>query len=170
VRGDLIGTANRPVVISAIGQLQPGPDTDLAIGSVKVGGNVSNAKILAGFNLTALPVNEDAQIGIVKVGGDWVGSSIAAGVDDGADNLVGTNDDTLFDEGGSGDPNIVARIGKISIGGTADGTASGSDGFGFVAEEIGSLSIDGVFIALTSGKANDDTALGTTGDFNLKEV
>jgi hypothetical protein len=164
------GNAAAPILFTARGQDTPGQTTDLAIGKISIGGDVTHANIIAGVDTLGVPLNADAQIGSIKVGGDWTASSIAAGIDDGADNLFGTDDDTLIDEAPNDDPNIVARVGKISIGGAADGSSDGGDAFGFVAEEIGSLSIDGVLFAITTGKSNDSQLLGSNGDFSLVEL
>jgi hypothetical protein len=117
--------------------------------------------------------NGDAQIGAMTVGGDWVASSLVAGVDAGGDGLFGTSDDV---KGGITDtPGIVSKITSVTIGGLALGAPNStnpSDGFGFVAQQIGSLKVNGFDIAVSAGTANDLLGLnvGLTGDLKLLEV
>jgi hypothetical protein len=168
ISGDVIGTAAQPVRISAAGQEAPAT-TDLAIGKMTILGRVEFAQIVAGVGILGNPVNVDAQIGNVKVGGDWIASDLTAGVDAGGDGVFGTPDDELIVEAGGGDPNIKARIGKVVIAGSADGTAGGGDHFGIVAQEVGFLSINGELVFVDEGGLTG-SALGTTGDFAFHEI
>jgi hypothetical protein len=92
----------------------------------------------------------------VKIGGNCVASSIVAGCQNlGTDDAVGGTGlkaDTLsfgnaHDSSiGAGVPGIVAKIARITIGGTVLGTLPSldtTDAFGFVAERIGSVKIGG---------------------------
>ena len=70
------------------------------------------------------------------------------------------------------DPAITAKIASVLIRGQALGTPGGSDGFGFVAQQIGSLRIGGTTSPLRSGASNDTTPLpvGATADLFAREV
>jgi hypothetical protein len=176
VAGSLIGnvTANgaSPVIITASGQAVQGATTDLAIGKISIGGRVEYADILAGYDPNLTPLNGDAQIGPVSVGDDWIASNLIAG----AMNSASAN--TNFGDGndasiGAGNPNIIAKIASITIGGQVFGTpnsTSSSDQFGFVAEQIGSLKIGGNAIALAAGPHNDNLSVGETTDVTVHEV
>jgi hypothetical protein len=177
VKGSLIGHGNTgtdasPVIISARGQAVQGATTDLAIGKINIGGRVEFANILAGYDTGLTAVNGDAQIGAVKVGGDWAASNLVAGTK----NLPSSN--TKFGDAndasiGAGSAGIIAKIASITIGGQLFGTpdsASTTDHFGFVAEQIGVVKIGGNAIALAPGAHNDNLATGQTNDVNVHEV
>jgi hypothetical protein len=67
---------------------------------------------------------------------------------------------------------ITARIASIVINGHALGTFGGTDHFGIVAEEIGSLRVGEAIIRLVPGAGNDQLAidLGQTFDLAVREV
>ena len=184
VKGSLIGhgdtgTGASPVVISARGKLVQ-TTTDLAIGSITVGtlaqgGRVEFANILAGYDINLTPVNADAQIGPVVVHGDWAASNLVAGVKNAAsgNTKFGNGNDASIGGGSA----IIARIASIKIVGQVFGTpnsASASDHFGFVAEEIGwqapKLNIGTFPITLNALAHNDNFAVGGTGDMFVHEV
>jgi len=128
------------------------------------------ALILAGYDADLNPQNADAQIGAVKVGGDWVASSLAAGATDGGDGFGNATDAVIA--GGNDSPAIQSRIASIQIGGQALGTpdaVNNTDHFGFVAQQIGSFKVGGTVFPLLA-LANDDLAVGATGDLRLREV
>jgi hypothetical protein len=169
VHGSLLGNSTNPVIISARGQAVP-TTTDVAISRLTVGGKVTYANILAGYDVDGNPVNGGAQIGVVVVGGDWTASNLVAGVSPGPDGLFGTSDDAKISGGSTG---ILATIARVVIGGNVVGTpasVNATDHFGFVAEDIGAFSVDGQTLHLHAGPHNDDLALGTTGDVTLLEV
>jgi len=185
VNGNLTGNTTNPVIISAVGQavVPAKASADVAIGQLTVGGRVELANILAGYDpatngvangTTAITeaVNGEASIGKVKVKGDWLQSNLVAGVEPGADNFFGTADDTEI--GTETTEDLVARIASIHIGGQALGTpgaTSGTDHFGFVAEEVAAFSLGGTTYKLKKGPSNDGPrAIGTTGDLTLFEV
>src|SRR5262249_7104807 len=157
IKGSLLGNSTQPALITGLGQAHPGNGIDLAITSITVGGRVERALILAGYSArdqlsgNVVPLDADAQIGSIPVGGDWIASSVAAGVVDGG-NGFGNSGDAKFSEPGGDDPTIVSRIRSISIGGAVLGTAASGDHFGFVAEQIGSFTLGGEVIPLTTGK------------------
>jgi hypothetical protein len=178
VKGDVIGNSNAngdsPVTIAAVGKLISVGTSNVAIGSISIGGKVEFAKILGGYGLGLAGFsgqNADAQIGRVSVGGDWIASSLVAGVDAGADGLFGTADDAKI-TGGTDDMTTVSKIGSIRIGGQVQGTAATGDHFGFVAEQIGSFKVGTTTTALKPGVNNDVVELlgSTTADVTIREV
>jgi hypothetical protein len=176
VKGSVIGNTNAdgdtPVIISARGQAVPGVTTDVAVGKVTIGGRVENARILAGYNVFLAAVNGDAQIGAVSVGSDWVASSLVAGVKNTAsgNSQFGNSGDASI---GAGNLDIIAKIASINIGGQVFGTpvsTSGTDHYGFVAQQIGAIKVGGTTIALAAGASNDNHVVGETTDLNIHEV
>jgi hypothetical protein len=67
---------------------------------------------------------------------------------------------------------IVSKIASILIRGQALGTVGGADHFDFVAEQIGSFTIGGTSVKLTSGSSNDTAGvpIGATIDLRVREV
>jgi hypothetical protein len=108
------------------------------------------------------------------VGGDWVASTIAAGVVAGGDRLFGTGDDAAISGAGTtDDPARRSRVASVKIGGLVYGTpaASGTDHFGFVAQQVGSFKAGHFGASLDAGPGNDVIELApTTGDVTLREV
>jgi hypothetical protein len=91
------------------------------------------------------------------VAGNWTASILAAGVHAGGDQLFATPDDAAT--AGGNRPELFSRIASITIGGKVSGTAGSGDHFGFVAQEIGSLSVAGKESPLKSGRSNDNIGL-----------
>ncbi len=172
---DVRGAGDRPVRIVAAGV--PAPATAAAaitIGSVKVGGNVERALILAGWTADTVPVNPDVQIGKVTVTGDWTASTLAAGVNSLAGGF-GDADDVAI--AGGGLPAIHSRIAAVTIKGAVAGTAAADVTFGFVADEIGAFRVGTKKFVLAKGANNDDTTaidpnfvLGADGDVRVREI
>ena len=176
IGGELRGLGAVPVRISAEGNLNPADlKAALALKSVTVARGVTNALLLGGYNPAGVATNPDAQIGSVSVGGDWTTSSLVTGATSGTDAFFGNaNDATLSDGAGDG---VVARIAKIVIKGSVAGGFVSGDHFGFVAHEIGALTIGGRKVPLTAGAGNDDLAasnplfiLAASGDVRVHEV
>ncbi len=166
IGGVLEGSASQSAHITAIGKLNAKtPAEALAIGSVKINGGAKYAEVLAGYDSTLAAVNGAAQIGAVKCGGSWIASNLVAGADRGADGLFGTLDDALI---GNPAANVAGKIASITIAGQVQGTVGGTDSFGFVAKTIGKASVANVLYKLNA-KAADVHALGSTGDFALRE-
>lgn len=159
VSSSIIGTATVPVNISAAGKS--------AIMKIDVGGNITFANILAGYN-DATPVNADAGIGTILVGGNLIATNIVAGVVDTNANGFGNADDVIF----ANTTKAISSIGKIEVGGVIDGTAGGADHFGITAQAIKKILINAVPVVLTTGAGNDDLAVpaSTTGDITIREV
>jgi hypothetical protein len=107
----------------------------------------------------------------VTVGGNWIASNLVAG----AENILS---ETNFGDAGDqpisnfGNDVISSSITSIVIGGLVQGTpaqVNADDHFGFVAEQIGSLTVNGQKYVLNP-LAIDNISLGTTSDVNLKEL
>jgi hypothetical protein len=152
--GSLVGNSKNPVFISARGQnpstLSPGSTTDVAIAQITVTGSVSFTDILAGYNPSGKGVNAAAQIGPVSVGGNWTASNLVAGAAPGPDGQFGTADDVVL--GSTDAPDAISQIGPIVIKGTVFGNVNNSAAYyGFVAQEVTSLTVDGKVIKLTPG-------------------
>jgi len=165
IAGSVIGDSFNRVSITAGGMTIP-PPNQKCIASINIGGSSVWADIRAGFDLSNNQVVDDVTIGPVRIGGDFVTSNLVAGCTAGDDLVFGTDDDELI--GGLG--NIPARIVSVSINGQILGTPGGSDHYGIVAQQIGSVKIGGSVIPLTNGASNDDVVLGSTFDVNLIEV
>ncbi len=186
--GNLVGNSKNPVVITARGPLLPKGSTatkDVAIASITIGsivkttvgstvkttvvpGNVSFTNILAGYTPTGTLVNGSAQIGSVTVYGNWTASNLVAGAA-GHDGQFGTADDVAL---GHGDDKAISQIGPIIITGTVAGNVYNSAAhYGFVAQEVTSLTVDGKGITLTPGPNNDHlVSLDSTGTVTVNEV
>jgi len=184
VRGDIIGTAKAPVILSALGQaVAPTKGVNLAIKSLTVAGGVDSLRVLAGYNLTLDARNADASIGTITVGADWQASTVLAGVTGGADGFAGTADDAKIAGGGVQDAAAVfSTIASVTIRGQAYGSTGGADAFGIVAEQITKAKVGKAVFKLDKGPrdAADAFALSATGpgagnpgltsDFFLREV
>jgi hypothetical protein len=170
IKGNIIGNATNPVLLTAHGQAAPGPDSDIAIGKIVVGGRVERAQILAGWQ-GPVATNGNASIGRVNVGGDWIASDLVAGVQDdddpALDDSFGDADDIPipgFDSDG-----LVARIASISIKGVVIGSALGGT-HGFVAQQIGSFKALGFTAPLTAGTDGPIKLSPITDDVTIREV
>ncbi len=178
IGGGIAGTAAQPAIISALGSAAPSAAADLALKSLTVKRSVHFARILAGYDATLIATNADAQIGSINVGGDWLASSVAAGVQDVSADGFGNGDDAkISGPGTTNDPNFHSKIASIVIKGQAFGTVTSGDHFGFVAQEIGALTIGVVKFPLTVLPFNDDLTatdprllIGPTGDLRVHEV
>jgi hypothetical protein len=135
VSGAITGTAIDPVIITAVGQVNPGA-VDLAIGHITVGHDVAFANILAGYGADLSPVNGAASIGTVVVGGDWSGSNLIAGA------APATPSDPY---GGSTliDSSLVPTIASIIIKGHVDSASAAAGTYGFISGKIDSFSLAG---------------------------
>jgi hypothetical protein len=179
VKGSIIGNSVgdlSPVIISARGEAEQGATTDLAIGTLTIGGRVELSYILAGYNTSLAPKNADAQIGVVKVGGDWTASNLVAGAMNSIsfNTQFGNANDVKISGAGTNDTvGIISKITSITIGGLVFGTpnsTSTADDFGFIAEQIGSFKEAGTTIALMLNAHNDNRPIGTTNDVNIHEI
>jgi hypothetical protein len=165
------------------------------VGKVKIGGDMTGARILAAGttaptrsaealaikSVTVLgdvvdsqilagytifgAVNAQVQIGALAVKGNWIRSDAAAGVKAGADLDFGTADDISAANAG----NFASRIARIVIGGQVLGTFGGTDSFGFVAKQIGSFRAGSVTYPL-SKTAADNIVVSPTIDIRVREL
>jgi hypothetical protein len=159
---------NNTVVIAAQGSPSGEYSASKAIGSVEVGGSVNDTDILAGFSETGAVTHGSVEIGSVLVGGNWSGSSISAGVEDVTGDGYGNeyNARVLAPD----DSHAISEIAKIVVNGQivpGDDPGTGTQlipgvtngQFGWVAQEIGYASIDGVVQPLHPGPENDDITI-----------
>jgi hypothetical protein len=177
LRGAVLGSqfsAGKIASIRVIGALTSDNPADPAIfsarksiGRLVIEGDVTNARILIGYDKTGAPVNSDAALGTLMVKGNWSASSIAVGIDDSTGDGFGRND-TVIDSDST--PKVFSRIARIVIEGTALGSSAANDHFGITAQKIGSLTINDIPIPLQQS-ASDDILLDTTNtDFRLVEL
>ncbi len=136
-----------------------------AIGKFSIAGDVTNSNVLAGYSVDAAPVNGHAQIGAVTVGGNWSASNLVAGVRDLEHDGFGDADDSPIQSGG-GAP--FSKIASIVIKGTVSGTAEAGDRFGFVAQTLGSMHVNGRVISF-DGAVSELTA-STTDDVTARRI
>ncbi|MDX2081831.1 MAG: hypothetical protein SFU53_13690 [Terrimicrobiaceae bacterium] len=156
IGGSIVGNDTHSAQIT--GRVLFGPIAkNTVIGSVQVTGNVSYANILAGIDLNNNWVNPWAQIGAVTVGGTWQAGSVSAGGKPGPNGFgVG---DTVSPNGLNSQPaGNFSRIGAVTIvGGLVD--APGTDPYGFVSKNFGTITIGGVPMTIPASGAS--TPLGS---------
>jgi len=165
VTGSITGVASNPVVISAVGQLNPGK-TDLAFGKISVAGNVAYTDFLAGYDQTGAPANGAASIGSVIVGGNWSGSNLVAGVIAGVSNNYGDPTDVLITSTASVIPTIASIIIKGNVTNPA-GVTDSPDTYGFVAKKIEAFALHGVSQSVANGVINP---VGQSTDTDLRDI
>jgi len=169
IGGSYTGDDGNPISIQAFASSTPG--SNIAIKSVTIGGDVEYADIAAGYGIAldfrqAMTGNADAQIGPVKIGGDWNRSLIVAGVKFG-NAVLGGGDDVAFSGGGS----AISRIAAITIKGAVNGFYNASLITGFAAQEVGSLSVNGVKFKLGNlTAAKDSFVIGNSINARLMEI
>jgi hypothetical protein len=129
-----------------------------SLGSLTIGGNANYLSVVAGggFDPVEGPANPDAQVGRIKVSGNWVESIVAVGTFAGSDGTFGTLDDKI-DSGGN--PDVLGTIARIQIGGTISNGPSSGNPFGFLAEHITALIVNGEAAPLKAGAFNDSKFL-----------
>jgi hypothetical protein len=167
IGGDLLSEdLGKPVVISALGTLNPGSSAAaVAIAGINIQGAVTNAKILAGYTTSLGAANRDSSIGPVKVGGNWRASSLVAGVADTGLPGFGIGDSLIT---GDNTPGLVASIARLTIKGTALGSSDLGDHFGITAERLLRVTIGGTKQVLTTEA--DSIALDPfNNDFRLRD-
>ncbi|MHA3772724.1 beta strand repeat-containing protein [Verrucomicrobiota bacterium sgz303538] len=171
VGGGITGNENNRVGITA-GFSSTGMRK--GFGVIDVGGSVAFAEISAGFErvgtlLGSSVSNPDARIGSLSVGGNWFASSVSAGVAPGNDGYFGTSDD-LFAPTTNKQTRVVSAIAQIVIGGQVRGTSMESDYFGFVAGQIGKMSVGGASIPLREGRIDVVPIATETDDVTVREI
>ncbi|HBB75647.1 MAG TPA: hypothetical protein DC048_14520 [Planctomycetaceae bacterium] len=125
-------------VISAVGT------TGQAIRSLSVRGSLSQALVLAGYDVGS-PVQGVARIGRVEIRGSLIASSIAAGVANTTPGQFGNVGDFAI----GGVPG--SRIGSLTVRGIAVGNGVPTDSFGVVAASFGRVRIGGTTLATPPG-------------------
>lgn len=173
VGGSISGTHETFVSITARGQETPGGNRDLAIGKITVGGDVACTLIRAGASYspdgTLALSNGDASFGAVKIGGSWTASSLSAGIDP-VNGQFGDADDSIIS---GSNPELIARIASITIGGEVVGThlnVAPTDYYGFVAQQIGSFKAGGVIARLTGDTDSPVHLSPITRDVAIREL
>lgn len=140
ISGSIAGTAAAPVVIAAKGDA-----SGLALGRVRVGGNSSHARILAGYDTALKAVNGAARIESAVIAGTVTGTDIVAGIA----NTNGGGGGLFF--GGPTDASIDrsdrSRIGTVRIGRVVS-TPDPSDVHAIAANAIGAVFVGGTRIGL----------------------
>ncbi len=165
VKGGLVGNSvsdDVEVIISARGQRGLGATakTDLAIGKISIGGGVSYARILAGYDVELAGKNADAQIGAVSIGGDVLSLNLIAGVQTGGDVFGNANDSKITGAGvkdNADNLGAISRIASIVIKGGAAGSLPANDAavFGIEAQHLVAIKIGGATVQLRAGAGND---------------
>jgi len=174
IDGSIIGNDTNAVTILAGGHKVKGNHS--VLGSLSVGDDVTYANILAGYFIdysttSIITQSADVAVGNVTVGGDWEQSVLVVGVENTGSN-AGFLDAAAEALISGGSKKILSSIASITITGNVFGTVGSGDTFGFAAEKLGTLSINGSAVALTSGAHNDSVDLisGTTADVYALEV
>jgi hypothetical protein len=185
--GEARSNVSNGVRISAEAKLDPKNAAEAkAIASITILGSLKNTLILGGFATNGSATNPDATIGAVTVGGNWISSSLIAGVTNfGANDVAGgtganadninfgdTHDFKILpDPLVMGQPDgLLSKIASVTIKGFAAGTVGGTDFFGIVAEQIGSVKVGARTYTLATGTDLVGFNLGTTNDFRMHEV
>jgi len=139
-----------------------------SLGSLTIGGNAVYLSVVAGggFDPVEGPANPDAQVGRINVSGNWVQSIVAVGTFAGSDGIFGTLDDKI-DSGGN--PDVLGTIARIQIGGTISNGPTSGEPFGFLAEHITALIVEGEAAPLKAGAFNDSKFLDFEANVFVRE-
>ena len=179
ILGSVVGASGHEFIISAGGMdgLDSQTTPDIAIKTVTVGTNFTFGEILAGYqppvaggDSRGIPYNADAQIGTITVKMAVMESDFVAGAVPGA---VGGDFGTLGDAKISGTGTVdrsllTSRIASVIIG-SAPAAPSGT--YGIVSEEVTSVKVGGVAVALHTNPDNDfSPELGPGSKFYVHEV
>jgi hypothetical protein len=147
----------------------PGPrnaSDALAVTSVTILGSVKNTDIFAGYDGDEEPFRGDAGIGALSIYGSAESLRVAAGVNRGADGLLGTFDDSLFSPRGTG---LLPTIGSVTIRGAF--TSGGTDGSIITAAIIKSLKVGTPALSYTlDSRGVDDFTVGVANDIVIREI
>jgi hypothetical protein len=166
VKGSLIGNPTHFVTIAG----RTTDETPVLIKKLTVGGDVTWARILVGYSKSGdfVPADGDGSLGSILVKGDWSASSIIAGIQDADENGFGNLDDIVI--AANNDTSVISRIASITIKGGVSGSSVPGDRFAFTAEEIGSITIGGRGLNLSTTQ-DDFLALPTLqSDVFVREV
>lgn len=166
IEGNSSGTSASYAMITGRGDVTKTSGRNLAIGTLTVGGSVTYAEILGGYDTTSNAVNGagglnggGAQLGTILVNGDFTNSSIATGVSRVNGNWAdGAN--TLLTQPGT----IIPSIAKIVIKGTVGAAVPN----GIAAAAVESLQIGNSVVP--PEPAPRSFQLGPSVSFRLQEV
>jgi hypothetical protein len=168
IDGSVTGNAANPVFIAgATGPTVKGkPTTDVAISGVTIGGSATYLDVLAGYappSASSLntPLTDPqigtqqdgaAQIGSVNIGGNLMESNIVAGAATGASDASGYfgNSDNKAFLPSTANLQLSSAIANITIGGEVTGNTSAGVSFGFVAQSLGTVTVNGVTLDTTN--------------------
>lgn len=180
IGGEVTGTSANPVVISAASGASTSsrPKTDVAIQSVTIGQAVDFLDLLAGYSPTVstgsgttanpagaplgTPTDGSAQIGTVTFGSSLTATNVVAGVMPDSNGEFGTAGDAAIPTG-IGD--VHSTIAGIIVDGQVNGTSSGS--FGFVAELLKNVMVDGATVPTAGLVVGMPEAINGTNEFLL---
>lgn len=154
------GAGGVVALITAGGDYQAGDKSNLAFGSILIGGSVKQGMILSGYGLTGTGLNgsgavangSTAQIGNVTVNGNWITSTLAAGATTGATIYFSSATTTLLPAVAGSD--IQATVASMVVKGSLQGTM-GANTNGVVAERFLKFSVGGLDITPGPGNFNE---------------
>jgi len=177
IDGNVTGTTDCAVAISATGHTTGNVKTDIGIGQLTIGtatggGNITYANILAGYAPTASSVygtakDADASIGSVTINGNMEGTNIVAGAALGGASYFGVSGNTSIS--GTDRINLTATIASVIVKGQVNSTPVSGDTYGIVSQYLKAIQIGGTNISLDNIKSDDHGTIGTT-DTNYLEV
>lgn len=155
--------------LSGSGQARPRISGGESIGTVALSEGSFNGDIFAGYGVDGAALTGDASIGTVRIGaagsdprsgaGNMQATNIVAGfiASNDGDGFFGTNDDELI-HGSMDKAKVFSKIASVIVYGQVlppGGGAGQTAHFGVVAQQIGSIKVAGVSLALKSGVEND---------------
>jgi hypothetical protein len=189
IGGTVTGSAANPVFISATEgpSTSAHPKTDLAIQSVTIHEAATYLDVLAGYspvvsttttsgNTTTTnpagaplgtPTDGAAQIGTVTFGSTLSASNIVAGAEPDSKGQFGTTGNTAI-KPATGKTGLMSSIAEIIIAGQATGNKTAGDSFGFVAEKLEEIEIDGKMVS--TDHLVPGTPVAVNGNLFLLEV
>ena len=183
IGGTVTGSAANPVFISAAegpSTTSAHPKTDLAIQSVTIHKAATYLDLLAGYGPTVststtnpagaplgTPTDGAAQIGTVTFGSTLSASNIVAGAEPDSKGQFGTTGNTAI-KPATGKTGLMSSIAEIIIAGQATGNKTAGDSFGFVAEKLEEIEIDGKMVS--TDHLAPGTPVAVNGNLFLLEV
>ncbi len=169
IHGAVTGAAGRAVLITALGKntAPAGGPPSPTIGSLTIDGAVTYLSALAGYDMTGKALNAGAQIDTIHLKSTVTGSNFVAGAVLGAAKSFGLTGNAAIPNGAG----IISKIASVIIDGASVATATANDHFGIVAQEVDTVSVNGVAVTLTSGPDHDKGIMaGEATDFTVFEV
>lgn len=169
IHGTVTGAAGRAVLITALGKntAPAGGPPSPTMGSLTIDGAVTYLSVLAGYDMTGKALNAGAQIDTIHLKSDVAGSNFVAGAVLGAAKSFGIAGNAAIPNGAG----IISKIASVIIDGNSVSTATADDHFGIVAQEVDTVSVNGIAVSLTSGPHLDKAVkTGAATDFTVFEV